>query len=61
MAGAAGGDDEAAPGRVVVWDRARDGGFPDVVELKRRIRDVVAPDKPLGHADRLAETDGTGD
>jgi selenoprotein W-related protein len=48
-------DDGARPGRVVVWDRSVDGGFPDVVELKRRIRDVVAPDKPLGHADRLAE------
>jgi selenoprotein W-related protein len=48
-------DEGARPGRVVVWDRSVDGGFPDVVELKRRIRDVVAPDKPLGHADRLAE------
>ncbi|WP_041574372.1 SelT/SelW/SelH family protein [Cellulomonas gilvus] len=44
-------DDEA----VVLWDRAADGGFPDVVDLKRRVRDAVAPDKPLGHADRVAE------
>lgn len=47
----------ADPEPVVVWDRAVDGGFPDVVELKRRIRDVVAPDKPLGHADRVAQGD----
>jgi selenoprotein W-related protein len=35
-----------------VWNRKRDGGFPDVVELKRRVRDRVAPDLDLGHADR---------
>lgn len=38
-----------------VWDRRVDGGFPDIVELKRRVRDVVAPDKNLGHADRLRD------
>lgn len=35
-----------------VWSRKADGGFPDIVELKRRVRDRVAPDKGLGHADR---------
>ncbi len=35
-----------------VWDRKLDGGFPDIAELKRRVRDVIAPDFPLGHADR---------
>lgn len=54
-------DEGARPERVVVWDRSVDGGFPDVVELKRRIRDLVAPDKPLGHSDRLAEEDRSGD
>lgn len=37
-----------------LWNRKIDGGFPDIVELKRRVRDVVAPDKDLGHADRVA-------
>lgn len=35
-----------------VWNRKRDGGFPEIAELKRRVRDLVAPDKQLGHADR---------
>lgn len=37
----------------VVWDRKVEGGFPEITVLKRRIRDVVAPDKPLGHSDGL--------
>ena len=48
-------DDEHAP--VVLWDRRRDGGFPEITELKRRVRDVVAPDKPLGHSDHVAAVD----
>lgn len=35
-----------------VWNRKTDGGFPDVAELKRRVRDVVAPGMSLGHTDR---------
>lgn len=35
-----------------VWNRKRDGGFPEIAELKRRVRDVVAPGKSLGHTDR---------
>lgn len=37
---------------VLIWERKRDGGFPEITELKRRVRDRVAPDKPLGHIDR---------
>lgn len=36
----------------LVWDRARDGGFPDVKTLKRLIRDKAAPGRALGHVDR---------
>lgn len=39
-------------GEVVVWDRRTDGGFPDIAELKRRVRDAVAPERTLGHLDR---------
>jgi selenoprotein W-related protein len=39
-------------GDMVVWDRATDGGFPEITELKRRVRDQIAPDRALGHADR---------
>ena len=35
-----------------VWERKRDGGFPDAAELKRRVRDVVDPDRDLGHLER---------
>ncbi|AIR00636.1 SelT/SelW/SelH family protein [Pluralibacter gergoviae] len=33
----------------VIWERKRDGGFPDAAELKRRVRDVCFPEKTLGH------------
>ena len=36
----------------LVWDRARDGGFPDVKTLKRLVRDRAAPGRALGHVDR---------
>ncbi len=35
-----------------IWDRARDGGFPDVKALKQRVRDRIAPGRALGHTDR---------
>ena len=38
----------------VVWDRAVDGGFPDLADLKRVVRDRVAPQRSLGHTDRAA-------
>jgi selenoprotein W-related protein len=40
-------------GGETVWDR-REAGFPDLPELKQRIRDRIAPDKQLGHSDRPA-------
>ena len=36
----------------LIWERKRDGGFPDVKELKQRVRDRVDPEKDLGHVDR---------
>lgn len=35
-----------------VWSRKEEGRFPDMSELKQRVRDRVAPEKSLGHADR---------
>jgi selenoprotein W-related protein len=35
----------------VVWSREVDGGFPGAAELKRRVRDQVAPGRALGHTD----------
>ncbi|MDO4231034.1 MAG: SelT/SelW/SelH family protein [Lautropia sp.] len=36
----------------LIWDRKRDGGFPDVKLLKQRVRDLIDPDRDLGHVDR---------
>ena len=38
----------------LIWERKRDGGFPDVKELKTRVRDRIDPDRDLGHLDRPA-------
>ncbi|HEX7762369.1 MAG TPA: SelT/SelW/SelH family protein [Cellvibrio sp.] len=35
----------------LVWDRVRDGGFPEAKELKQRVRDLLCPDRSLGHSD----------
>jgi len=36
----------------LIWERKRDGGFPDAKELKRRVRDIIEPDLDMGHIDR---------
>jgi len=36
----------------LVWSRADDGGFPEITELKRRVRDRIAPGKALGHIEK---------
>lgn len=36
----------------LIWERKRDGGFPGPKEIKQRLRDVIAPERDLGHTDR---------
>ncbi|GHC18410.1 SelT/SelW/SelH family protein [Aidingimonas halophila] len=36
----------------LVWERKRDGGFPDIKSLKQQIRDRLDPERDLGHIDR---------
>lgn len=36
----------------VLWDRKKDGGFPETKELKNRVRNVIEPGRDLGHIDR---------
>ncbi|MEJ5219502.1 SelT/SelW/SelH family protein [Cognatishimia sp. D5M38] len=36
----------------LLWERKRDGGFPDAKELKQRVRDIIEPTRDLGHLDR---------
>ena len=34
-----------------IWERKEDGGFPEITELKRRVRDALFPERDLGHID----------
>jgi len=34
-----------------IWDRKREGRFPELKELKQIVRDRIAPDHDLGHSD----------
>ena len=36
----------------LLWSRKAEGRFPDIVELKQRLRDRVDPARNLGHLDR---------
>ncbi len=36
----------------LIWSRERDGGFPNIKQLKQLVRDEIAPDRNLGHSDR---------
>ncbi len=38
-----------------IWSRKEEGGFPDLPELKRLVRDRVAPSRHLGHTERSGE------
>lgn len=51
---ATGGTFTITCGPDTIWDRSRDGGFPDVKLLKQRVRDTLAPGRDLGHLDRPA-------
>lgn len=35
-----------------IFDRRKTGRFPEVKELKQQVRDLVNPDKSLGHSDK---------
>ncbi|MEA5403706.1 SelT/SelW/SelH family protein [Arcicella sp. DC2W] len=38
----------------VIFDRKREGHFPEAKELKQIVRDLVCPEKSLGHSDKKA-------
>ncbi|MEK7322037.1 MAG: SelT/SelW/SelH family protein [Pseudomonadota bacterium] len=38
-----------------LWSRRVEGRFPEMKELKQRVRDRVAPEKSLGHSDQASE------
>ncbi|TDJ46057.1 MAG: SelT/SelW/SelH family protein [Gammaproteobacteria bacterium] len=35
----------------VIWSRKAEGRFPEIKELKKIVRDTVAPERDLGHID----------
>lgn len=47
-----GGVYEISVDGVLLWERKRDGGFPEPKVIKQRLRDVIAPERDLGHSDR---------
>ncbi|MDA9556274.1 SelT/SelW/SelH family protein [Vibrio sp.] len=34
-----------------IWERKRDNGFPEAKILKQRVRNIIDPDRDLGHSD----------
>lgn len=36
----------------LLWDRKREGRFPEIKELKKLVRDSVAPALDLGHTEK---------
>ena len=38
----------------LIWSRKEQGRFPELKELKQRVRDCIAPEKDLGHSDRMS-------
>lgn len=37
---------------ILLWDRKIEGGFPELKDLKQRVRDVIQPGVSLGHSDK---------
>jgi selenoprotein W-related protein len=40
----------------VLWSRKSEGRFPELKEIKQRLRDRIAPGRDLGHSDSKPET-----
>ena len=38
----------------LIWSRKEEGRFPEIKELKQKVRDAVAPGRDLGHVDNKA-------
>ena len=38
-------------GRKIIWERGKKKGMPEIKLLKQNLRDIIAPDKDLGHID----------
>ncbi len=36
----------------IIWSLKKEDRFPEIKELKKLVRDEIAPDKSLGHTDK---------
>ena len=36
----------------IIWDRKIDGNNPDLKLIKQKIRDIISPNRDLGHSDK---------
>jgi selenoprotein W-related protein len=45
--------------RIILWDRKEQGGFPESKELKQIVRDLMAPQRNLGHGERTGTATAT--
>jgi len=36
----------------LLWSRANQGGFPEIKQLKILVRDIISPQKDLGHIEK---------
>ncbi|HCB12839.1 MAG TPA: selenoprotein, partial [Gammaproteobacteria bacterium] len=50
-----GGVFEIRVGDDLIWSRRQEGRFPEAKEVKQRVRDLIAPERNLGHADRKSK------
>lgn len=50
-----GGIFEVRANGVLLWSRNAAGRFPEITELKRLVRDHIAPGRKLGHVDRTQD------
>lgn len=41
-------------GEYIVWDRQKYRSFPQPADLKTKVRNILCPDKDLGHLDEKA-------
>ena len=39
-----------------IWERKKEGGFPQAKTIKQKVRDIIAPGRDLGHIDRGKST-----
>lgn len=51
---ATGGTFEVRCAGDLIWSRRAEGRFPEITELKQRVRDRIAPGRSLGHAEPKA-------